>query len=228
MSPGEPFEDFSRRLDETWLRERLRAAAPAAMGPAEEEALTRALVSADPLGARSLAAWRAPLRELLAVWPGRLAAAAAAGFLVLIGVAVGRITTGPRVQIAGPGVPPIAAYTPEREGAGRGLGATASIRPESRRHFEAAMALYGTPDFPARARPLLREAVTADPTNDRAQFWLGVVLLLEGKSAEAVAPLESAVRLAPGDTRAKQYLLWAYLQTGAVDKGTALQGELLK
>jgi len=89
------------------------------------------------------------------------------------------------------------------------------------------MARYGEADFPQRAMPLLREAIAADPGNDQAQFWLGVVLLRDGRAADAIAPLEAAARLAPADRTYKGYLLYAYLQTGARHRAQALQQELL-
>jgi len=52
-----------------------------------------------------------------------------------------------------------------------------------------------------------RLAISAMPQSADAHFTLGEVLHEQGKSAEAIAHLENAARLAPqGDTRAKALL----------------------
>ncbi len=227
MSPDErDFEQFSERLDEEWLRERLRLlGAPTAT--IEEDALVRALAGADPLGEGPRPGWFTALREALGVWPGRLAFAGVAGTLVLVGFVLGRVVE-PLARARGlTGVPPLPIYSAEGRSAS-GLGIGALIKAESERKFREAMAFYGTPEFPAKALPLLREAVAQDPSNDQAQFWLGVALLLSEKAPEAVRPLEEAVRLAPQHSLYKQYLLFAYLRAGALGKALKLHAEMLR
>ncbi len=221
------FERFSARLDEEWRRERLRAAVPPPPAASAEAALLEEVERADPLGAAP-EGWRTTLREAFGSWPGRLAfAGVACGFLV-IGLVVGRATT-PGRQIATGGIPPTPIEAPEyKPGARKALGVGAAVKPESAKKFQEAMAFYGAPDFAVKALPALREAVALDRANDEAQFWLGVTLLLTDAPAEAVAPLEEAVRLAPGSAPYKQYLLYAYLRVGDVNRALRLQTDLLK
>lgn len=231
MSPGDrDFERFSGRLDEEWNRERLRALTPMPISATDEAALLRALEVADPLGGMSGRGWLAAIRDALAFWPGRLALAGVACALLVIGVALGRMSTGAGDgRVAAGGIPPVPVelpdYAPDRSAR---LGIGAPVKPESMKKFQDAMAFSGTAGFTANALPLLREAVALDATNDQAQFWLGVVLLRNDKGTAAVRPLEEAVRLAPKSTLYKQYLLFAYLRTGHVAKALVLQSELLK
>jgi tetratricopeptide (TPR) repeat protein len=218
------FERFSRELDREWVRRRLRSAfGPALESQTDEDAIARALEEADPLGPAARTGWLSAIREALAAWPARLVFAACACALLFLGIALGRISSGRPGHPAGI-VPPKPAYTAE---APQGLGIAPSTREGAERKFREAMAFYAAPDFPRKALPLLRASVQEDPSSDEAQFWLGVVLLLDGRSAEAVEPLEKAVSLAGASARYKHYLLFAYLQTGAVEKATALAAELL-
>lgn len=220
------FERFSRTLDHDWLRQRLVSVLPPP-GAIGERDLLAGLVAADPLGGSPRPGWLTALREALAVWPGRLALAGAAAALLVAGVLIGRLAGPAGPAAVATAVPPRPGYDPGAP-ARPGLGIGAPVAPASQERFREAMRFSGEPDFPAKAVPLLRAAVAADASNDQAQFWLGVALLLDRRGAEAVAPLEAAVRLAPGDSRYKQYLLFAYLQIGAVDKALTLQTDILR
>lgn len=225
MSPNPDFERFSRALDDEWLRGRLRSVG--APGAGEEGALFRDLQTEDPLAEARGRGWREGLRGILGAWPGRVAFATAVVLLVAAGFLLGRFgadATRERVVVA---VPPVPAWEGERR-PGAGLAAAPAVRPESERKLLEAMAFHDAPDFSSKALPLLRAAVASDPSNDQAQFWLGVVLLRERKGGEAVAPLEEAVRLAPASVRYKEYLVFAYLQTGATAKAQKVQAEVLK
>jgi tetratricopeptide (TPR) repeat protein len=230
--------DFGRQLDDEWLRERLRRSLPPPPTDAEVEALAQAAAEADSLGerraellglARARRAGRgsfgAALREIVADWPGRLALAAAAGALLVVGLGLG-IVARPLLDrhLVGFAPPPKPPYSAESRPA---LGVVAPVKAESERRFQEAMKYYSDPDFARRALPLLRQAVEADPTNDRAQFWLGVALLLDGDARAAVPPLEAAARLAPADHLVKEYLIYACLQSGAIDRARSVQRELL-
>lgn len=228
------FARFSRELDAEWLRQRARDVVAISTPVIDEDDLARALGQADPLAETARRGWLETIAAVFGSWPARLSLAGAACALVIIGVVVGRLVPmGPldqsvRVsQLRGTAdvQPPVPIYTPERTPR---LGMTASVKPGSDRQFHEAMAFYGTSDFPARALPLLRAAVSEDPSNDQAQFWLGIALLLSGQDAEAVPALEEARRLGPGSALYKRYLVYAYLRTGASEKALALQMELLR
>jgi len=219
-------ERFSRELDAEWLRQRLHTTVSASRDGIDEQSLLRELEDADPLGASPRRNVIAALREVLALWPGRLVLAAAAVLLLLLGSQWGRmIQSRPNPSVSA--IPPRPIYIPD-DGGERALGIAASVNPASKAKFREAMRFYSSADFPEKALPLLQEAVVADPANDEAQFWLGVVLLLKARGAEAVPALEEAARLAPRQSRYKEYLLFAYLQTGAIDKAIALQSQLLE
>lgn len=219
------FDTFSRRLDAEWTRERLRQALPAPIAASEEAALLETIDRADPLGAEG--GWLVTLRETLQTWPARLALAGVACACLVLGLVIGRATTGG--PIAKSGIPLARIEAPDWKPEARTtLGIGAPVRPESEKKFQAAMAFHGTPEFAAKAVAPLREAVALDVANDQAQFWLGVALLLADRPAEAVPALEEAVRLAPASVQYKQYLLYAYLLVGDRDQALRLQGELLK
>lgn len=223
MTPGDDrdFDRFSARLDDEWRRERLRAALPTPLDSRAEAALLEELERADPLGAAAWR-WRLMLRETFGTWPGRLALAGVACAFLVLGLVLGRATTGQRVATGG--IPPTPIESPDYKPEARGaLGIGAPVNAESERKFRQAMAFHGAPGFAAKALPGLREAVTLDRTNDAAQFWLGVALLLTDRPADAIAPLEAAVRLAPGSTRYGEYLLYAYLRVGDVDRALRVQ-----
>lgn len=214
--------DDSRRLS---LATHVKGCADCSALVREMERAARELEAADPLSAPSVRwGWVTPLREILTFWPARLAVAGAACAVLVVGLILGRMLSGPSavpVTLVPPAPPYEVGQTP-------GLGIGADVKPDSDQRFREAMGFYGSPDFARRALPLLKEAVALDPTHDQAQFWLGAALLLDGKAAESIAPLEAAVKLAPGSVIYKQYLAWAYLRTGATDKALVLQTELLK
>lgn len=232
---------FSRELDDEWLRQQVRGVLAAVETAVDEDELARELTAADPLGPARPRRWLDALREVGAGWPGRSALATATCALVLSGFIAGQVMQrpgtgisptpvitperGPRIAEGPTGIPPVPIYSPEHV---RRLGVTGSTSPESDQRFRDAMAFHGQPGFASKALPLLREAVALDPGNDQAQFWLGVVLLLEGRDADAVRPLEEASRLGPGSSLYKRYLLYAYLKTGALEKALGLQTELLR
>lgn len=227
MTPdSDPLAAFSQRLDDEWARVRIRQAIERAPFAEETAAdVSAELLAADPLGDGSGRRWPAAIRDLLAVWPGRVAVAATVGVVLVVGVLLGRLISNGPAPVTIAVAPPLPAYRPQPE---PGLGLVPPTRRESAQKFREGMAQYGQADFVRRALPLLREAATADATNDQAQFWLGVVLLQDGRPHEAVAPLEAAVRLAPADRTYKGFLLYAYLQTGRADRALALQQDLLR
>lgn len=214
-----------RELDDLWLRRELRGAPETPpMTAADEARLLAALVDADPL-AEPQSRWREALRQVVAGWPGRFAVGAAACAFVLIGFFGGQLVS----RDAAPGggvIAPRPIYEPD-DGSLH-LPAAAPVKPASEAKFKQAMATYGAPDFPTRAEPLLLEAVAADPSNDRAQFWLGVARLLASRPREAVGPLEAAAAIAPRNPRYRQYLLFAYIASGMTDKAARLDAELLR
>jgi tetratricopeptide (TPR) repeat protein len=231
-------EDFGRQLDDQWLREHLRRSLPPPPTDAEVEALAQAAAEADSLGEHHrvvLGAARAhgdershvgaALRDIVAGWPARLVLATAACALLVIGLGFG-IVARPLLDrhLVGFAPPPKPPYSAESRPE---LGVVAPVKAESERRFREAMKYYSDPDFARRALPLLRQAVEADPTNDRAHFWLGVALLLDGDARAAVPPLEAAARLAPADRQVKEYLIYACLQSGAIDRARSVQRELL-
>jgi tetratricopeptide (TPR) repeat protein len=223
MTAPENFERFSERLDREWTRSRMRAALSDTATPTEDE-LLRAIGRADPLADHAGGGWWESVRLLFAPWPVRLGAGAVVAALILVGFALGRVVMErdvPDVRV----LVPMPAYAPE---ARTGLGAAASVEPESQQKFREAMAFHPTPEFAAKALPLLREAVALDPSHDAAQFWLGVALLHLDQPDAAIAPLEQAVRLAPADAAYKQYLMFAYLRTGAAKQATAILVELMR
>ena len=225
------FEHFSRRLDEEWRRERLRTLAPSPITPSEETALLEELNRADPLGSFPRGAWLWGLRDAFQMWPARLAFASAACAILVVGFVAGRATIGPNASRVAVGrTPPTPVEKPDYkpEGDRGALAIGAPVKLESVDKFREAMAFHNTAEFATKARPLLRESVALDATNDQAQFWLGITLLLEKKAPEAIDPLEEATRLAPGNRPYKQYLLFAYLQTGDVANALRIQSQLMK
>jgi tetratricopeptide (TPR) repeat protein len=213
------FDRFSARLDEAWMRERLRAK----VADLSEDDLLRDIGRADPLGAPEGGGWWRDLRRTGAAWPARLSFAGAAVALVVVGFLLGRGVVDQSASSLA--IPPLPAYRAE---ATSRLGIVSPVNPRSEEKFRAAMAFHGTRDFPGKALPLFREAVALDASNDPAQFWLGVALLQVDQPADAVAPLEQAVRLAPAAVDYKQYLLFAYLRTGAIKQASAVLVELMR
>jgi tetratricopeptide (TPR) repeat protein len=228
---SEDFEQFSRRLDEEWRRERFRTLLPPPVAPSEQVMLLDELDRADPLAPFSARVWLVALREAFQMWPARLAFVSVACAILIIGFVIGHATTGPstsRVAVGPIPSTPVAKpdYKPDSSRGALAIGAP--VKPESEKKFREAMAFHETPEFAAQALPLLRQSVALDSSNDQAQFWLGVALLLDDKIAEAISPLEDAVRLAPRSTQFKQYLVVAYLRNGDVAQALRVQNELLK
>ncbi|HYE94293.1 MAG TPA: tetratricopeptide repeat protein [Terriglobales bacterium] len=219
---------FERRVDDAWMRERVRRMTA---GPEDAAELAAALAAADPLGSPPPAPsaarrWRTALAELFQPWPARLALGAGFALVLLLGAFAGRaLLPGPAAPVW-TGTLPMPAYDPDRTT--RALAGAGNVRPESQAKLRAAMAFHPQPDFAARALPLLEEAVALDAQNEPAHFWLGVALLHRDRPADAVPPLERAVKLAPADETYKLYLAMAYLRTGAVRRGGEVLGELLR
>ncbi|MBI3825982.1 MAG: hypothetical protein HY294_08300 [Candidatus Rokubacteria bacterium] len=220
LSDEQGFARFEAALDDEWQRAQLAARLAPAV---DERALAAALERADPLAALTLPGWRPVLRAWVGSWPARLAFAAVLAVVFAVGLLVG-LASDPRT-------PRLTAATPlpTWEGAERvaTLGAAGRVRAESAQAFHAAMSLYGAADFAARALPLLRDAVASDPTNEAAQFWLGVTLLRLGEAPRAVRPLEEAARLAPANGLYRRWLVFAYLQIGAIEQALRAQAAAL-
>lgn len=199
----------------------------------EMEDLTATLVRADPLRVRKAEAagsWWERFRAALDLMPGPAWAAAtvAVGLAFMAGLLLQPVLMGPSPSLLGVQTyqiakPPfaISAEVPV-------FGIAPTVKPEADQRFREAMAFYAEPDFPDKAIPELKEAVTLDPSHDRAQFWLGVANLIKGDARSGIPPLEAAVRLAPAKPEYKQYLVWAYLKSGEVEKALAMQTDLLK
>ncbi len=62
----------------------------------------------------------------------------------------------------------------------------------------------------AAVRPLLEQAVTGDPKDSEAHYYLGLTLLNQNKPEEAVAQLENATTLAPINSEYQRVLGDAY------------------
>jgi hypothetical protein len=196
----------------------------------EMEGGTTALTGADPLSESRSTPYGLSRNRLWAfldslsrpLWvPVALALAFSAG-LVVRPVVTGIFVESPSVRghrIAKPATPPPAQL--------RALGVAPRVDEEAERFFREALTFYGEPDFAERAIPKLHQAVTADRRYELAWFWLGVAYLLRQEPKAAISPLETAVRLAPGNLEYKQYLVWAYLAVGSADKALAIQTELV-
>src|SRR5437773_562584 len=128
------------------MRQRLRGVLPPAATEAEVVELTHALEEADPLASITETSpprrsWITALRELLTSWPGRLALAGGAGVVLLLGLALGRVTVSTQVAKIAFTPPPKPAYQAE---SGRPLGLIPTVKPESERKFREAMALHAS------------------------------------------------------------------------------------
>lgn len=192
-----------------------------------------ALQKTDPLGARERVptqSWVERLQAALGLmpWPGWAGATVAVCLAFLAGLLLRPMFSGP--PEVPPGVEAIHVAKPAFLPRGElpALGIAPAVKPEAEKAFREAMAFYDAPDFPEKAIPKLKEAVSVDPGHDRAQFWLGIAYLLKEETTAAILPLKEAVRLAPGNREYKQYLVWAYLKIGATEKAFRLQTEVLQ
>jgi HemY protein len=70
-----------------------------------------------------------------------------------------------------------------------------------------------------------RAGVSVDPDNPELQAGLGVMLLVHGPVAEAVAPLEAYRRLQPGNAQASLFLGQAYARLGRITEARAVLAE---
>lgn len=200
---------------------------------AEMEEGTATLGRADPLRVRKAVpgeSWWDRLLEAVRPLPGP----AWAGAAVAISLAfVAGLMLRPMRMAPSPTVPGMESYriakppfTPSTEVPSFGI--APSVKPDADQRFREAMAFYAEPDFPDKAIPKLKEAVTLDPSHDRAQFWLGIAYLLKDEVRSGIPTLETAVALAPASREYRQYLLWAYLRVGEIDKALGLQTQVLE
>jgi Flp pilus assembly protein TadD len=83
-------------------------------------------------------------------------------------------------------------------------------------------------EAPAEAERWLRVAVTGEPESARAQELLGVALILQGRSVDAVQPLEVACRLDARSGSAQLNLAVAYAQVGRKDEAVRRVRESLR
>lgn len=194
---------------------------------AEIEAHSASLIRADPLAAAAPPKSR---RQRLTAFFDLLPAPACAVLALVAGLGAGLFlhpaiidrrveTPGGAFRISKPLPPPAV----KRET----LGIAPSVNAEAEALFRDVMSFYGDPDFASRAIPKLRAAVAAAPLFDQAWFWLGVAYLLREEPATAIPLLEKAAELAPGSREYKQYLVWAYLKGGSLDKALAVQTEMV-
>lgn len=199
----------------------------------EMEQAFRGLQRADPLTARRQSGetpWWEQVRSLVGItpWPVWAGATAAIAIAFVVGLLMHEILFTPVVLQPSREVIRIAkpAFIPQPELPAFGI--APAYKPEAEKVFREAMAFYAEPDFPDKAIPRLRQAVTIDPAHDQAQFWLGIAYLLKNETKAAIRPLEEAARLTPGKAEYKQYLAWAYLKLGENEKALSLQTDLLK
>jgi hypothetical protein len=85
--------------------------------------------------------------------------------------------------------------------------------------FAQAMRPYDRNDF-AEAEQRLAQFLEQNPGHAQAHFYRGVSLLLLGRTAEAIASLQTAIKHGPGGVseEAHWYLALAYLKTGEPSK----------
>lgn len=199
----------------------------------EMEQVFRGLQHTDPLTARRPSGetpWWERVRSLVGItsWPVWAGATAVITIAFVAGLLTREILFRPLVRQPSPEVIRIVkpAFIPQPELPAFGI--APAYKPEAEKAFREAMAFYAEPDFPDKAIPRLRQAVTIDPAHDQAQFWLGIAYLLKNETKAAIAPLEEAERLTPRKTEYKQYLAWVYLKLGENEKALSLQTELLQ
>jgi len=78
----------------------------------------------------------------------------------------------------------------------------------------------GDPGLEAHGEQLLKSAWSLDHASPEANYQLGELALKQGHSTEALAHLESAVKLAPKDTRIHFALAQAYRRLGRKDEAS--------
>ena len=83
-------------------------------------------------------------------------------------------------------------------------------------------------DQPERAVEIAQQRVDKHPRDPVSRLWLGRVLLLTRRNAEAREQLEQAVRLAPEDARMWSGLFTFYLHTNDRERALETLGELAK
>lgn len=223
----------SERADRRRLETHLEGCAHCRETVAEMERGYAILARADPLRAREPATavpWWERLQAVLRPfpWPAWALATVAVGLAFMAGLLLYPVLLRPpdllpHLETFRITKPP---FTPPAELPA--LGIAPAYHPEADKRFREAMAFYDDPAFPEKAIPKLREAVTLDPRHEQAQFWLGIAYLLKDETTSAIPPLEEGVRLAPAKMEYKQYLVWAYLKVGQVEKALRLQTELLE
>lgn len=223
----------SEAADRRQLETHLERCAHCRETVAEMERGYTILAQADPLGTRepaSALAWWERFRAILSPIPLPTWALAAVAISVafVAGLLLRPILMGPSLLVPGAETSRITkpAFTPSVEVPTFGI--APPYHPEAEKRFREAMAFYDDPAFPAKAIPKLREAIATDPRHDQAQFWLAIAYLLKGETREAIGPLEAAIRLAPGKSEYKQYLVWAYLKVGDVQNALRLQTEMVE
>jgi tetratricopeptide (TPR) repeat protein len=75
----------------------------------------------------------------------------------------------------------------------------------------------GQPEF-AEAQAALEKSVAVHPDNSRSQIALAKIYLMAGRSDDAIAHLEIARQLDPGNTSVYSHLATAYRQRGQLDQ----------
>lgn len=199
----------------------------------EMEGGAATLMHADPLEVREAVqggSWWGRLRASIGLipTPAWMGATVAVSLAFVAGLLLRPILMGPSPPRRGLEtyriVKPL--FTPPAEVPA--FGVAPSVKPEADQRFREAMVFYPDRDFPDKAIPKLKEAVSAGPRHDQAEFWLGVAYLLKGEVVAAIPPLEEAVKLAPGKSEYKRYLVWAYLKSGQPEKALRVQSEILQ
>jgi len=112
-----------------------------------------------------------------------------------------------------------------------------SVVEQARQAFQAGSAAYARGDLTG-ARRQFERAVRLAPGIEEGHSALGVVLFGLGEYQEAIAELQIALRMKPGDRTAEENLAQVYSQTGApsqaaalfskLDRESPLSGELLR
>jgi tetratricopeptide (TPR) repeat protein len=88
--------------------------------------------------------------------------------------------------------------------------------------------LYGAKHDLARAEQHFRTAITLDAESAKAWFNIGYARLESGSTEEAIAALERAIELAPGDAEARAVLGQGYERSGRSDEALAQYRQALE